>query len=90
MRNSEVLQLSVHKKYQGSNLIEEQRILLKKQLEQLIELQKPFLDPDLTLDQLSAAMKLHSKILSQVINQSYNLIFSSGLTITALKRPKIN
>jgi len=56
MRNSEVLQLSVHKKYQGSNLIEGQRILLKKQLEQLIGSQKPFLDPDLTLDQLSAAI----------------------------------
>jgi AraC-like DNA-binding protein len=62
-------------KYLGSNLTADQVIEYKKQLLALFTSEKPYLDPQVSLSDLSEKLNVSSKHLSQVINQSYNKNF---------------
>jgi AraC-like DNA-binding protein len=62
-------------KYLGSNLSPKQGEEIKKQLLALFHNEKPFLDPQLSLADLSETLAVSSKHLSQVINQSFNKSF---------------
>jgi AraC-like DNA-binding protein len=62
-------------KYTSSNLTIEERTNYQKKLSDHITLQKPFLEPDLTINQLAEIVDLPPKTLSQVINQSYQKSF---------------
>jgi len=62
-------------KYLGSNLTQAQIAEYKKQLLALLQTEKPFLNPQVSLADLSDKLSLSSKHLSQVINQSFNKSF---------------
>lgn len=57
-------------KYPNSNLNEADKKKILEQLRQLMEAGKPYLEPELTLEQLASQLSLRPKILSQVINES--------------------
>lgn len=62
-------------KYTSSNLTSEERTDYQNKLSEQMKFQKPFLDPDLTISQLAEIVDLSPKMLSQVINQSYQKSF---------------
>lgn len=57
-------------KYAGSILNEEDKKRILAQLQHHMESKKPFLEPELTLEQLAAQLSIRPKMLSQVINES--------------------
>ena len=63
------------KKYTSSNLTTEQRKSYEEKLIQKMLKDRPFLDPDLTINQLAKELNMPSKTLSQVINQSFEKSF---------------
>jgi len=62
-------------KYLGSNLTSGQIEEYKRQLLALFQNEKPFLNPQLSLAELSEKLSITTKHLSQVINQSFNKSF---------------
>jgi len=62
-------------KYPGSNLTPGQIEAYKKQLLALLSSEKPFLNPQVSLPDLSEKLSVSTKHLSQVINQSFNKSF---------------
>ncbi len=62
-------------KYLGSNLTPDQIVEYKKQMVTLLETEKSFLNPQVSLADLSEALSVSTKQLSQVINQSFNKSF---------------
>ena len=62
-------------KYLGSNLTPSQIEDYKKQLLALLGTEKPFLNPQVSLANLSEELSVSTKQLSQVINQSFNKSF---------------
>jgi AraC-like DNA-binding protein len=62
-------------KYLGSNLTPSQIEEYKKQLLALLSSEKPFLNPQVSLTDLSEQLSVSTKHLSQVINQSFNKSF---------------
>ena len=62
-------------KYLGSNLTPGQIEEHKKQLLALLSTEKPFLNPQVSLTDLSEKLAVSTKHLSQVINQSFNKSF---------------
>ena len=62
-------------KYLGSNLTPNQIETCKKQLLDLLKTEKPFLNPQVSLSDLSEKLSVSTKHLSQVINQSFNKKF---------------
>lgn len=62
-------------KYAGSNLSDEDVNHNKSRLEHLLYKDKMYLNPDLSINDLSEKMKKKSKLLSQVINQGFNMSF---------------
>jgi AraC-like DNA-binding protein len=62
-------------KYSGSRLSDSEAKRLAEQLKLHIESSKTYLNPDLTLSQLAAETGMSSHLLSQVINEQFNLNF---------------
>jgi len=62
-------------KYQGSALDEGDKTKILAQLKRHMENQKPYLEPELTLDQLAAQLSIKPTILSQVINDALHQNF---------------
>ncbi len=62
-------------KYPGSNLTAGDSKRLVEQLQQHMKTRKPYLEPELTLEQLATQLSIRPKILSQVINESLNQNF---------------
>ncbi|MGI9552368.1 MAG: helix-turn-helix domain-containing protein [Aurantibacter sp.] len=62
-------------KYQGSNLTPSQIETYKQQLLALLNTEKPFLNPQVSIADLSEKLCVSTKHLSQVINQSFNKSF---------------
>jgi AraC-like DNA-binding protein len=58
------------RKYAGSVLTPEESRGLLDRLQQHMQTTKPYLEPELTLEELSARLSLRPKILSQVINEN--------------------
>lgn len=62
-------------KYLGSNLTQEQIETYKRQLIDFLETERPFLNPQVSLTDLSDKLSINTKHLSQVINQSFDKSF---------------
>jgi AraC-like DNA-binding protein len=56
-------------KYSGSGLQEAEKKKIEDHLLQLMQKEKPYLEPELSLNQLAAQLSVKPKILSQVINE---------------------
>lgn len=65
----------VFEKYRFSNLNDESAATLKTQLTRLMDTEKPFLNPKLTLLELAEMMETNTHTLSRVINESLNRNF---------------
>jgi AraC-like DNA-binding protein len=62
-------------KYQNAALSEQVAASIHDQLKQLLEEEKPFLNPELTLNDLAKRVNVHPNVLSQVINSRENKTF---------------
>lgn len=62
-------------KYQKSTLSEQDASLIHERLKVLLAEQKPFTNPDLTLNDLAKSLEVHPNHLSQVINSKENKSF---------------
>jgi AraC-like DNA-binding protein len=62
-------------KYLGSNLTQDQIERYKRRLLDLFRSEKPYLNPEVSLTDLSEKLSVSTKNLSQVINQSFNKSF---------------
>ena len=62
-------------KYQRSSLSEREAVSIHERLKKLMDEQKPFTNPDLTLNELARMLDVHPNILSQVINSKENKSF---------------
>lgn len=62
-------------RYSGSRLTDDEAKRHAEKLKEHMETAKPFLNPDLSLPQLSAELNISSHYLSQVINEQFNLNF---------------
>jgi len=66
----------LQKKYRSSSLKEDQLDRLQNALEQLMQKEKLYLDPQLTLSKLAAQLNISSNHLSQLINTLYHKSYS--------------
>jgi len=64
-------------KYENARLSAEQVTELTGRLKRLLELQKPYLDPRLTIAGLSKLLNVHPYVLSQILSVQLNCNFSS-------------
>ncbi len=62
-------------KYSGSTLKEDEAAKYTKQLGEYMSLEKPYLNPELTLTQLASQIDISTHHLSQIINEHFNLNF---------------
>lgn len=67
-------------KYSQSNLKNEDVDELIQRLKQIMEMEKPYLDPALKISKLSARLGIPSKVLSQAINQKESLNYSQFIS----------
>jgi len=75
-------------KYESSNLQEKQKEQYLQKLQNYVQLHQPYLEPELTRDQLSEKINIPTYYLSQVINEKlgYNFLdFINGYRIEAAK-----
>jgi AraC-like DNA-binding protein len=62
-------------KYSGSGLKEDEAFRYSKQLIEFMQSEKPYLNPDLTLQQLASQVNISPHYLSQVINEQFKANF---------------
>jgi len=62
-------------KYSGSKIPEEESIQIVGELRNFMKHEKPFLNPDLTIKDLSSHFNIHPKFLSQIINSQFDQNF---------------
>lgn len=72
-----------------SNELDEALLHIKQSLEQLMEQEKPYLNPSLTLPELSAMLNTNRQYLSKVINTFYNVNFSTFINTYRTNHAKI-
>ncbi len=75
-------------KYKSSKLTKEEANGLIIKLEEFIEMKKPYLNPDLTLNQLAESIKIQPRILSQIINENYNQNFQDYINRLRVEESK--
>lgn len=75
-------------KYQGSSLTASQVEAYKEQLIALFNSEKPYLDPQVSLVDLSEKLSVSTKNLSQVINQSFGKSFFDFINSYRIKEAK--
>ncbi|WP_300978691.1 AraC family transcriptional regulator [Flavobacterium sp.] len=76
------------KKYTNSTLDDKKASEYSKQLKQFMEIDKLFLDPELTLVKLADRMNISSKQLSQIINQIENTNYSQYIAKYRIEQAK--
>jgi AraC-like DNA-binding protein len=76
-------------KYQGSDLTEQDIINYKAQIDAVLVERKPYLEPNLTISQLSEMVGISSRIVSQVINSTYTTNFSDFINDQRLEEAKM-
>lgn len=67
--------LKVPEKYSGSKMSDDETEVIVRKLQSLMQQTKPYLNPDLTIKDLSEQMQIHRKQLSQVINSQFGQNF---------------
>lgn len=87
------IELEQEIKYAGSSLTDSERLDYEKVLSRFMEKEKLYQQSDLTIDQLATTVEINPKILSQVINQSFNksyFDFINGYRIQEAQRIMAN
>jgi len=76
------------KKYGNSNLQDEQKERLVQKLIDYVEKEKPYLEPELTLGQLSEQVNIPAHYLSQIINEKIEKTFGDFINGYRVERAK--
>jgi len=76
------------KKYENSNLQDQQKERLVKRLIAFVEKEKPYLEPELTLGQLSEQVDIPVHYLSQIINEKMEQTFGDFINRYRIERAK--
>jgi len=66
---------TITQKYKGSNLQNHQKDLYQSKLLDFMEQEKPYLDPELSINQFSEQINIPSYYVSQIINEKLNCTF---------------
>ena len=64
-------------KYKNNKLREQDKLEYQEKIKSHMEKNKPYLDPEITLESLAKEMSLNPRILSQIINETYKKKFKS-------------
>jgi AraC-like DNA-binding protein len=64
-------------KYKNSKLSEPDKSAYLQKLSSYMDIHKPFLNPDITLESLANEVSINPRVLSQIINESFNKNFKS-------------
>ncbi|MCX6271786.1 MAG: AraC family transcriptional regulator [Bacteroidetes bacterium] len=64
-------------KYKNTKLKESDKSVYLHKLNSYMEFHKPYLNPDITLETLASEISVNSRILSQIINETFNKNFKS-------------
>ena len=75
-------------KYGGSGLQEAEKKKIEVKLAQLMQKEKPYLEPELSLNQLAARLAIKPKILSQVINEKLGQNFFDFINTYRIEEAK--
>ena len=75
-------------KYVGSALTEQEKSMLKSKLMLLLEVEKVYLQPDLTVDELAEKVGAAPKKISQVINESFGQTFFDLINTNRIEEAK--
>ena len=67
--------IKIPEKYSGSKITEEESSKTVNELKDLMQKSKPYLNPDLTIKDLSEHFNMHHKFLSQIINSQFDQNF---------------
>ena len=71
-----IVRIRVHsEKYSNSSLTEDKKTGLKEKLQQYMELNEPYRNPNLTINELAGSLNLPVKTISQVINEGFDCNF---------------
>lgn len=71
--------LVIKEKYRNNRLDNAEKLSCEYLLESYLRNNKPYLDPDLSLEKLAKEINLNSRTISQIINEKYNCTFRSYL-----------
>lgn len=75
----------ITKKYSGSNLTIKRIEQIKFTIEEYMETQKPYLNPDFTLEMMSESILIQRNHISQLINETYNMNFREYINMYRIK-----
>lgn len=73
------------KKYKSNNVKENEKSEFLLRLKNHMEKNKPYLNPDITLEMLASEISVHPRILSQIINETYQKNFKSYIVEYRIK-----
>ena len=76
-------------KYKSSKLTKDEAGTWISKLEKYIKSNKPYLNPDLSLNQLAESIQIQPRILSQIINENYNQNFQDYINRLRVEESKI-
>ncbi|MDP4208675.1 MAG: two-component regulator propeller domain-containing protein [Bacteroidota bacterium] len=88
VENSKVLPEEPHEKYKGSKITEDEGLLIKNALIGYIETQKPYLNAELKMADLSQQIGYSAHDISQVLNQYLNQSFSDFINAYRVEEVK--
>lgn len=85
----EIPESSVKNKYSGSLLSPEQSSRIAGKLKEFMDKEKPFLEPEITLQELASKVDIQPRYLSQVINERFNKNFFEFINDYRVEEAKI-
>lgn len=75
-------------KYSGSKIPEEARTTMVRKLKEFMDHKKPYLNPDLSIKDLSEPLNIHPKFLSQLINSQFDQNFYDFVNFYRIEEAK--
>lgn len=73
------------KKYKNSNVKEDEKSIILRKLNNHMEQNKPYLNPEITLEVLANELSVNPRILSQIINETFQKNFKSYIVEYRIK-----
>lgn len=80
--------LKVPEKYSSSKIPEEESSRMVKRLKEIMQTDKPYLNPDLSIKDLSEHFNIHPKFLSQIINSQFEQNFFDFVNFYRIEEAK--
>lgn len=78
----------IRQKYRNSSLTKTDLEIYSNRIEEIMDSQRPYLDSELTLNSFAELVELSPRVVSQVVNQSFDRSFSDYINDHRLERAK--